>query len=165
MSISTDKNPYAHKGIDALVAHLDRSRPVVIQAHDFPDHDAVASGYALRQLLRLRDIPAELCYSGRIQSNSLTEAIRMLSIPLHNSSELNLTNQTQIILVDGFVGNRNVTDLPGEVVALIDHHSPPERPRVPIGIFAKTMDLPLRSFGVISIMLKFRCLMLVPQVC
>jgi len=131
MSISADKNLYAHKGIDALVAHLDRLRPVVIQAHDFPDHDAVAAGFALRQLLRLRDIPAELCYSGRIQSNSLSEAVRMLSIPLHNSAELNLTNQTQIILVDGFVGNRNVTDLPGVVVALIDHHSPPERPTVP----------------------------------
>lgn len=131
MSINADKNPYAHKGIDALVTHLDRSRQVVIQAHDFPDHDAVAAGYALRQLLRLRDIPAELCYSGRIQSNSLSEAVRMLSIPLHNSSELNLTDQTQIILVDGFVGNRNVTDLPGDVIALIDHHSPPERPSVP----------------------------------
>lgn len=130
MRTSADRQGLAHKGIDALVALLDRARPVVIQAHDFPDHDAVAAGYALRHLLRQRGVPAEFCYSGRIQSHSLSEAIKMLAIPLRNSSELELTEQTQIILVDGFVGNKNVTDLPGTVVALIDHHSPPEKPTV-----------------------------------
>ena len=131
MSISAEMKASGHKGIDALVAYLDKNKPIVVQAHDFPDFDAVAAGYALCELLQDRGIHADLCYSGRIESNSLIEAIRSLEIPIVESSTLHLTEATQIILVDGFIGNRNVTDLPGEVVALIDHHKPPEQPNVP----------------------------------
>lgn len=131
MNTSVEPQAIGHKGIDALVAYLDKSKPIVVQAHDFPDFDAVAAGFALKELLAERGIKADLCYSGRIESQSLTEAIRSLEIPIVESSNLNLTEATQIILVDGFIGNRNVTDLPGEVVALIDHHKPPERPTVP----------------------------------
>jgi len=118
-------------GLDSLIAALDRRRNVVIQAHDFPDHDAVAAGFGLQSLLATRNIQATLCFSGRIQSNSLSEAIKMLEIPISNSNELSLDESTQIILVDGFIGNRNVSDLPGEVIGLVDHHNPPEVPKVP----------------------------------
>ena len=39
-------------GLAALAEHLDKERPVVVQAHDFPDHDAVATAYALSELLK-----------------------------------------------------------------------------------------------------------------
>jgi nanoRNase/pAp phosphatase (c-di-AMP/oligoRNAs hydrolase) len=119
------------KGIDALLAQLDRHRQIVIQAHDFPDHDAVAAGYALVVLLEDRGLKPLLCFSGRIQSLSLSEAIRLLDIPIKPASEIHIEQDAQIILVDGFVGNRNVSGLPGKVVGLIDHHSPPVRPNVP----------------------------------
>jgi nanoRNase/pAp phosphatase (c-di-AMP/oligoRNAs hydrolase) len=120
-----------HKtGIAPLIACIDRRRPLLIQAHDFPDHDAVAAGFGLLELLASRSIQAQLCYSGLIQSNSLKEAIRLLEIPIFASSSIEISEDTQIILVDGFIGNRNVTDLPGEVIALIDHHCPSDPPRV-----------------------------------
>jgi nanoRNase/pAp phosphatase (c-di-AMP/oligoRNAs hydrolase) len=131
MSTHAKSTNFGHKGIDALVAYLDKTKPIVVQAHDFPDFDAVAAGFALKELLAGRGLEAGLCYSGRIESQSLCEAIHSLDIPIVESAALNLTEETQIILVDGFIGNRNVTDLPGEVVALIDHHQPPERPQVP----------------------------------
>jgi nanoRNase/pAp phosphatase (c-di-AMP/oligoRNAs hydrolase) len=131
MSHENQLHSHNKTGIDALVACLDRRRPILIQAHDFPDHDAVAAGFGLYELLQLRGIQAAFSYSGRIQSYSLSQAIQTLQIPIHASTSLDISDLTQIILVDGFIGNRNVTDLPGEVIALIDHHSPPEHPRVP----------------------------------
>ncbi len=116
------------KGIQELISHIDRSRPVVIQAHDFPDHDAVASAYALSSLLEINGVPSILCYGGEIQSNSLVEAIKLLQIPISSSAEADISKDAQIVVVDGFLGNRNIAGLPGEVLGVIDHHSPPSDP-------------------------------------
>jgi nanoRNase/pAp phosphatase (c-di-AMP/oligoRNAs hydrolase) len=116
------------KGIQELIAALDQQREVVIQAHDFPDHDAVGSAYALSRLLERNGIPSRLSYGGQIQSASLEEAIAFLEIPIMASSQLDIADNAQIIVVDGFIGNRNVKGLPGEIVAVIDHHSPPTTP-------------------------------------
>jgi nanoRNase/pAp phosphatase (c-di-AMP/oligoRNAs hydrolase) len=116
------------KGVQELLANIDRNRDIVIQAHDFPDHDAVASAFALARLLDQNGISSILCYGGEIQSNSLVEAIRILEIPIASSSSLPIKKNAQLIIVDGFIGNRNMTGLPGEVVAVIDHHSPPTEP-------------------------------------
>ncbi len=118
-------------GIQELISHLDRERPLVIQAHDFPDHDAVASAYALARLLQENELDARLCYGGEIQSESLSEAIRLLEIPIYSCSELGLKDDTQIVVVDGFIGNRNIQGMPGEVVGVVDHHKPPTEPDCP----------------------------------
>ena len=116
------------KGIQELISHIDRSRDVVIQAHDFPDHDAVASAYALSSLLEINEVPSILCYGGEIQSNSLSEAIKLLQIPIAASSAVEIRENAQIVVVDGFLGNSNIAGLPGEVLGVIDHHSPPSEP-------------------------------------
>ncbi len=116
------------KGIQELITHLDREREVVIQAHDFPDHDAVASAYALASLLANNGIASILCYGGEIQSNSLGEAINLLQIPITSSSNVKISENAQILVVDGFLGNSNMAGLPGEIVGVIDHHSPPSEP-------------------------------------
>ncbi|AFG38776.1 DHH family phosphoesterase [Spirochaeta africana] len=118
-----------------LLAVLDQERPVLIQAHDFPDHDAVATAFALGQLLESRGIAATLCYGGEIQSDSLREAIERLGIQIYSSYELKQNQpelvEAQIIIVDGFVGNSNMTGIPGSVVSVIDHHEPPDTPDLP----------------------------------
>ncbi len=116
------------KGVDELVSHLDASKPVYIQAHDFPDHDAVASAFGLMHLLESRGVGSSLCYGGTIQSESLSEAIKLLEVPIYSTRLLAFDDDAQLILVDGFIGNRNMTGLPGTVVAVIDHHKPPEEP-------------------------------------
>ena len=111
------------KGIRELIGVIDRSRDVVIQSHDFPDHDAVACAFALQHLLKQADIDATACYRGRIQSASLLEAIKWLQIPIRKAVASRIANDAQIIVVDSFYGSRNLSGLPGEVVAMIDHHS------------------------------------------
>ena len=114
----------------ALLGGLDRDRPVVIQAHDFPDHDAVGAAYALAQLLRHDGIEPTLSYGGTIQSASLAEEIETLKIPIEAAAAAGIQPNAQIIVVDGFVGNSNISGLPGEIYGVIDHHSPPEPPSI-----------------------------------
>ena len=116
------------KQFNRLLGCLDNTRRVIIQVHDYPDHDAVASGFALSRLLEYRGYTALLCYTGSLASNSLSMAIKFLDIPLHQSDQLQIKNTDQLIIVDGFAGNGNVSDTMGQLVGLIDHHSPPEKP-------------------------------------
>lgn len=114
--------------IESLLDIIDHSSDLVVQTHDFPDHDAVAAGFALQQLLSAYDISVGLCYGGEMQSASLEAMIDRLSIPLVRAEEAGLTKDTQIIVVDGFVGNANMSGIEGEVIGVIDHHVPPNRP-------------------------------------
>jgi nanoRNase/pAp phosphatase (c-di-AMP/oligoRNAs hydrolase) len=113
---------------ETLISTIDPARQVVIQAHDFPDHDAVGAAYALSRLLQARGINAVLSYGGAIQSDSLAEEIEALQIPITAAAHAGIADDAQVIVVDGFVGNSNIAGLPGEVVGVIDHHVPPEPP-------------------------------------
>ena len=95
---------------------------VVIQAHDFPDHDAVASAFALGHLLQLSGIKTLLLYNGMIDRISLQNMIETLAIPIRHWQESDLNDNDIIITVDGCIGEKNVTDLPGSEIAVIDHH-------------------------------------------
>ncbi len=95
---------------------------VIIQAHDFPDHDAVASAYALAYLLNQQGIATQLVYHGVIDRVSIHRMIEILAIPIIHASEAGLRAEDILIVVDGCVGEKNVTDLTGEEVAVIDHH-------------------------------------------
>ncbi len=95
---------------------------VYIQTHNFPDHDAVASAYALRFLLAQRGVSSALIHEGDIQRDSLLLLIGELNITIKHSSEYSITESDKIIIVDGCKGNKNVTDLIGDEVAVIDHH-------------------------------------------
>ena len=111
-----------------LLAGLDRDRPVVIQAHDFPDHDAVGAAFALAHLLKVDQVAVTLSYGGIVQSASLGEEIETLRIPIQAAVDADIPDNAQVIVVDGFVGNTNISGLPGEAFGVIDHHSPPDAP-------------------------------------
>ncbi|GAB4370800.1 MAG: DHHA1 domain-containing protein [Spirochaetales bacterium] len=111
--------------LQTLFELLDRTHPVLVQTHDFPDHDAIGSGHALHWLLTEHGFNSYLCYNGEFQSETLKITIELLGIPLVPAQDLHLKETNQIILVDGFAGNTNVTDLTGELVGIIDHHPPP----------------------------------------
>ncbi|MQY76875.1 MAG: hypothetical protein GH155_04520 [Spirochaeta sp.] len=107
----------------ALVDMLKDEQPVYIQTHNFPDHDAVTSANARGFLLEQQGIPCTLIYEGIIQRDSLRLLIEELNIPIKSAGEYPITAQDKIIIVDGCKGNKNVTDLIGDEVAVIDHHN------------------------------------------
>ena len=95
---------------------------VFIQTHNFPDHDAVASAYALQQLIRKYGINSYLVYDGEIERDSLKTMIKELNSEIKNISQYDMKESDKIVIVDGCKGNKNVTDLIGDEVAIIDHH-------------------------------------------
>ena len=105
-----------------IIKHVKNEPVVYIQTHNYPDHDAVASAFGLQHLLRELGTASHIVYEGEIQSGSLLTMIEELSIDIHHIGDHNLTEASKIIIVDGCKGNKNVTDLIGDEIAIIDHH-------------------------------------------
>jgi nanoRNase/pAp phosphatase (c-di-AMP/oligoRNAs hydrolase) len=108
--------------IKEFIASLPRERPVYLQTHNYPDHDAVASGFGFQYILSQFGISSRIIYDGDIQRESLLSLISRLKIDIKDESSYLLENDDKIIIVDGCKGNKNVTDLVGEEIGFIDHH-------------------------------------------
>ena len=100
-----------------------RGHKVYIQTHNFPDPDALASGFALKVFLESFDIPTILCYDGAIDKLSTKRMVELFQIDVVAYEDIRDMEETDyIITVDGQKYNTNLTDLPGDEVACIDHH-------------------------------------------
>lgn len=97
--------------------------PVIIQTHNYPDPDALASAYGLQRLLQHFGVDAKLCHVGSVERASLEYIVERFGIDLDCfSDDYAMAETDQIILVDGQKFNANMTDLPGDEIACIDHH-------------------------------------------
>lgn len=96
---------------------------IVIQCHDFPDADTIASGYGIYCYLKNNGKSPELIYSGKkkISKPNLLMMTEMLHIPLKYAEEISEPPQL-LITVDCVHGESNVTDFAAENYAAIDHH-------------------------------------------
>ena len=110
------------KPFRALLDKLDRTHPVLIQTHDFPDHDAIGAAYALCELLLRRQYECAMTYGGLIQSISLSSMINRLEIKLEPFEKACADSDWQTILVDGSPAAGTVRTVAGNLTAVIDHH-------------------------------------------
>lgn len=111
---------------------LQHYQNITIQCHDNPDADAIASGFALYSYFNGLGKQARLVYAGRnrIQKSNLLLMVDELHIPIdyiedvRAYSEQDASGKTSglLITVDCQYGAGNVTALPAEDVAIIDHH-------------------------------------------
>jgi nanoRNase/pAp phosphatase (c-di-AMP/oligoRNAs hydrolase) len=109
--------------IRKLIRYLQKSKnDIYIQTHNFPDNDAIASAFGLQYLLSQYRIQAAITYDGNIQRHFLIRMIKELDIHIRHSETLPLKAEDEIIIVDGCKGNKNITDLIGDEIAVIDHH-------------------------------------------
>lgn len=113
-----------------LLGRLDPREPVVVQTHDYPDIDAVASAWALAELLARRGCASASAYRGEIRSRSLKRLIAELGIAISPSAG-ELSSNPQIVVVDGSPANGNVSLLPGRLIGVIDHHCKSGEPDSP----------------------------------
>ena len=97
-------------------------RPITIQCHDHPDADSLASGYALYTYLKSNGCDVRIIYSGayKIKKSNLVTMIDLLQIPI----EYTQTNYIKglLITVDCQYGAGNVSPIPADDIAIIDHH-------------------------------------------
>ncbi|MCK5807670.1 DHH family phosphoesterase [bacterium] len=110
------------KKIKKLLKLLKNEPEIYIQTHNFPDHDAIATAFALYFLLESKGITASIIYHGEILRDSLLRMVEELDIPIKHHLEYQLSEDASIVIVDANKGNRNVAQLRGRVVAVIDHH-------------------------------------------
>jgi nanoRNase/pAp phosphatase (c-di-AMP/oligoRNAs hydrolase) len=106
---------------------------VLIQPHDFPDHDAVASAFALSLLLEHFGIKTALFYRGEIRSHSINFMIEKLHIPIKEAGKNAPKGLDHLpcIVVDGNPLNTNAHPLTDNLFAVVDHHLAKKAPNCP----------------------------------
>lgn len=104
---------------------------IVVQCHNVPDADALASGFALVRYFQSqgRDLP--FVYGGReeISKPNLLLMIRKLHIPVHHVSEIE--EPDLLITVDSQYGQSNIQKFPAKELCVIDHHEVDDRTVLP----------------------------------
>lgn len=95
---------------------------IVIQCHDNPDADALASAFAVHTYLKENGKESRIVYSGflKIRKCNLQLMTEGLNIPVEYVRKLD--NPDLLLCVDCQYGEGNVTKHKAEAVAVIDHH-------------------------------------------
>ena len=95
---------------------------IVIQCHDNPDADALASAYGLYIFFKEHDKRVEIIYGGRnkIRKSNLVLMMNELHIPVRYAQSIE--KPQLLITVDCQYGAGNVTKMEADAVAIIDHH-------------------------------------------
>jgi nanoRNase/pAp phosphatase (c-di-AMP/oligoRNAs hydrolase) len=105
-----------------LLRLLEWKRPVLIQTHDFPDHDAVGAAYGLAQLLKYMGFTCEITYGGSLQSISLANMLDRLGIRPISFIQAAGDPEWQTLVVDGSPMTGTVRTVGGTLTGIIDHH-------------------------------------------
>lgn len=108
---------------DTFLDRLKGAERVIVQAHDFPSHDALTSAFAFASLLKKKGFKPFISYRGFLNRVTLRNLVDWLDIPTVTPEQLKLTPNDKIIIVGGCIGDRNVIDFPGLEVGVIDHHN------------------------------------------
>lgn len=105
-----------------LLNELLKFDQIVIQCHDNPDADALASGFGVYTYFKKMKKDVSLIYSGNYQitKSNLVLMMKELNIPITYVEELN--NPELLITVDCQYGAGNVRKFDAQNVAVIDHH-------------------------------------------
>ncbi len=95
---------------------------IVIQCHDNPDADALASGFALYTYLESKGKKPQFIYGGvrEITKSNLVLMKDTLNIPVKHVEEL--VPPELLVTVDCQHGERNVQRFEAKNIAIIDHH-------------------------------------------
>lgn len=96
--------------------------PIIVQCHDNPDADAIASGFGVYTYLMMHKKNVRLVYGGsfRIQKSNLLLMVSELNIPIEYVDEPGPAEL--LITVDCQYGEGNVTKFDAKQTAVIDHH-------------------------------------------
>ena len=111
--------------LDELVEILKEAPDeVFIQPHNVPDPDAIASSLGMYYLLSQRGIKKlAIVYDQEIEKANSLRMLEMFNVPIIQASQAStLGTEDWAVLIDAQKGNANITNLPTDEVAVIDHH-------------------------------------------
>ncbi len=109
-------------GVSMRLSDLLIYNSIVVQCHDNPDADALASGYGVYTYLKGQGKDVRFVYGGRypIQKSNLVLMVSELKIPITHVDWLE--KPELLVTVDCQYGEGNVTKFEAGAVAVIDHH-------------------------------------------
>lgn len=99
-----------------------KDHKVFIQTHNFPDPDAIACAFGMQKFLKYHEIGSTICYNGNVDKISVVKMLDNFNIRMYPYKELDIDEKDYVLLVDGQKYSANLTDIPGDEVACIDHH-------------------------------------------
>ena len=110
--------------LDLLCALLAQAPDeVFIQPHNVPDPDAIAACAGMQFLLASRGIESLIVYDREIEKADSMKMLGLFGIEMRLAKSVaSLGTEDWALLVDGQKGGGNLTDLPTDEVACIDHH-------------------------------------------
>ena len=96
---------------------------IVIQCHNIPDADSIASAFAVYSYLKSHKKQVKIIYSGSIEITkaNLLEMIIKLSVPVEYVKEMPRIDA--LVLVDCQYGEKNAEKFEAYTVFVIDHHA------------------------------------------
>lgn len=105
-----------------ILKELLQYNDIVIQCHDNPDADAIASAFGVYEYFREKGKKVRLIYSG--ETNYMKSNLKIMIDELHIPAEYvrEMPESELIIYVDCQCGEGNVTRFPSEKIAVLDHH-------------------------------------------
>lgn len=98
---------------------------IIVQCHDNPDADAIASGFGVYFYLKEMGKNVRLIYCGNnvIRKSNLITMIRELDIPIEHIRNGEKEEPVELLVtVDCQWGEGNVSPYPAKKIAVIDHH-------------------------------------------
>ena len=106
------------------LSELEKFNDIVIQTHDNPDPDALASAYGLYMYFQDRNCNARIVYSGQteIKKSNLVIMIKECKIPIEYIEANTDLGDVLLITVDCQYGEGNVSFLKAAHTCIIDHH-------------------------------------------
>ena len=130
----------ARRLLNFLTKHKDSLSPLLILTHDFPDPDALASGFAFYHIAKnALNIHARLAYGGVIGRMENREMVRILKLPVHVLKAQDLRKYENIALVDTqpeFENNSFPADRKATII--IDQHPSLSSPSAKLAIVDNT---------------------------
>ncbi len=101
---------------------FNRFNDIVIQCHDNPDADALASGYALKWYFTRQGKKARFIYGGRAPVSKSNLVLMKDNLNIEAEYTTRLDKPELLITVDCQYGESNVTRFEADTIAVIDHH-------------------------------------------
>lgn len=110
--------------VNYLIQSMNTKEKVYIQPHNMPDPDAIASSFALSELLKKFNIESRIIYMNEIEKINSKKMIEIFNINMHVKDKEFINKPIDyIILVDSQLGNSNITNINAKRVSVIDHHN------------------------------------------
>jgi len=101
----------------------DAPRGVLIQTHDIPDPDAIASAFGLQVLLSMLGVESRIVHERAFEKVDARRMVELLGVKLSIASESILCDGLdRVVVVDAQNGNSNIVHLDCVTIAAIDHH-------------------------------------------